>query len=219
MTITPASVTLNAVGDQQQYQAQVTGPAGTRDVRRDRYLVEHAAGSGGGGPCDGAGHRHRAWDGGYSGGGPDVSAARPTLEVVQVPVALEKTQGDGEVGFFGEALAVSPAVRVLDANGHPAPGKGVVFEVTSGGGSVFPEVANTGPDGAARTEWTMGEDSVQTLSCNGLWADRRIHGHRDRTAAGDPHRFPCLGTGNAGLPERTVGKGGLPHGVRVESRR
>ncbi|MDE2654210.1 MAG: Ig-like domain-containing protein [Gemmatimonadota bacterium] len=172
VTISPASVTLNAVGDQQQYQAQVLDQRGRA---MSGVTVTWSSTQPGVAEVDRA-------TGLATAAGPGTAGIRAvaqrvsgevTLEVVQVPVALEKTQGDGEVGFFGEALAVSPAVRVLDANGHPAPGKGVVFEVTSGGGSVFPEVANTGPDGEARTEWTMGEDSVQTLSASasGLTAE------------------------------------------------
>ena len=163
VTITPASVTLNAVGDQQQYQAQVLDQRGramsgvtvtwsstqtsVADIDRTTGLAT-ATGPGT------AGIRAVA----------QRISSEATLEVVQVPTALEKTQGDGEQGYFGEPLAVSPSVQVLDANGHPARGIAVAFRVTSGGGSVSPESANTGPDGVARTEWTMGEDTVQTLS-------------------------------------------------------
>ena len=163
VTITPASVTLNAVGDQQQYTAQVldqrgramsgvtvtwsSTQLGVAEVDRTTGLAT-ATGPGT------AGIRALA----------QRISGEAMLEVVQVPTALEKTQGDGEQGYFGEPLTVSPSVQVLDANGHPASGIDVTFEVTSGGGSVSPESANTGPDGVARTEWTMGEDSAQTLS-------------------------------------------------------
>ena len=163
VTITPASVTLNAVGDQQQYTAQVLDQRGRA---MSGVTVTWSSTQPGVAEVDRA-------TGLATATGPGTAGIRAVaqrvsgeamLEVVQLPRALEKTQGDGEVGYFGEALAVSPAVRVLDANGHPARGIAVAFQVTSGGGSVFPESANTGPDGEARTEWTMGEDSVQTLS-------------------------------------------------------
>ena len=163
VTITPASVTLAAVGDRQQYQARVLDQRGRAmsgvtitwaSTRPGVAEVDRATGLATATGPGTAGIRATA----------RRITSEATLEVVQVPAALEKTQGDGERGYFGRALAVSPAVRVLDANGHPAREKSVVFEVTSGGGSVFPEVTITDPDGMARTEWTLGEDSVQTLS-------------------------------------------------------
>ena len=163
VTITPASVTLNAVGDQEQYTAQVLDQRGRA---MSGVTVTWSSTQPGVAEVDRA-------TGLATATGPGTAGIRAVaqrvsgeamLEVVQLPTALEKTQGDGEQGYFGEALAVSPAVRVLDANGHPARGIAVAFQVTSGGGSVSPESANTDPDGEARTEWTMGEDSVQTLS-------------------------------------------------------
>lgn len=84
--------------------------------------------------------------------------------VAQVPVGIEAARGDGQEGYFNEPLPVSPAARVLDANGNPAGDITVSFEVTSGGGTIS-EVSNvTGADGIAETVWTLGADSVQSLS-------------------------------------------------------
>ena len=163
VAVTPASTTLNAVGDQQQYQARVLDQRGRA---MSGVTVTWASTRPGVAEIDRA-------TGLATATGPGTAEIRATaqrvsseatLEVIQLPEALEKTQGDGESGYFGEPLSVSPSVQVLDANGHPARGIPVTFQVTSGGGSVSPESTDTGTDGVARTEWTLGEDSVQTLS-------------------------------------------------------
>ena len=93
-------------------------------------------------------------------------AGRATATVRQVARAIEKTEGDEQQGFAGEVLAVSPAVLVRDANGHPAEAVPVQFTVAAGGGSVSPGSALTGADGLARTTWTLGDDSAQVLSAS-----------------------------------------------------
>ena len=162
VTITPANATLNAVGDQQQYQAQVLDQRGRAmsgvtvtwaSTQSNVAEVDRTSGLATATGPGTAGIRATA----------QRISSEATLEVVQVPVELEKTQGDGESGYFGRTLEVSPAVLVRDANGHPASGIEVGFQVTSGGGSISPESARTGTDGTARTVWTLGDDSVQTL--------------------------------------------------------
>ncbi len=163
VTISPASASFTAVGDQQQFQATVLDQNGRTmtgvtivweathpqivDVERTTGLATST------GPGQGA---VRARSGRVTHDAP--------VTVAQLPRALEKAAGDGQQGFLAEKLPVPPSVRVLDANGNPASGIPVSFEVTSGGGSISPGSANTGTDGIARTEWTLGEDSVQTLS-------------------------------------------------------
>ncbi len=163
VAVTPASATLNAVGDEQQYRAQVLDQRGramsgvtvtwssTQPAVAEVDRATGLATAAGPGTAEIRARAQRV-------------EGEATLEVVQVPAALRKTQGDGESGYFGEPLTVSPSVQVLDANGHPARRIRVTFQVTSGGGSVSPESTDTGTDGVARTEWTLGEDSVQTLS-------------------------------------------------------
>ncbi len=92
------------------------------------------------------------------------AAGQATVAVEQVPTAIEAARGDGQEGFFNEPLPVAPGARVLDANGNPARDIAVSFEVTSGGGSVSDASDVTGADGIAETVWTLGADSVQTLS-------------------------------------------------------
>lgn len=92
------------------------------------------------------------------------AAGQASASVRQVPTAIEAARGDGEEGFFNEPLPVSPAARVLDANGHPARDITVAFEVTSGGGTISEAEAVTGIDGIAETTWTLGPDPEQTLA-------------------------------------------------------
>lgn len=162
VTISPTSASFTAVGDQQQFQATVLDQNGRTMTgvtvsweSTHPQIVEIDRTSGlatSTGPGQGA-VRARAGR---------VTSDAP-VTVTQEPRELEKAEGDEQQGFLGEKLPVSPGVRVLDANGNPASGISVAFEITSGGGSITPESANTGNDGIARTEWTLGEDSVQTL--------------------------------------------------------
>ncbi len=162
VNISPASASFTAVGDQQQFQATVLDQNGRamtgvtvswESTHPQIVAIDRASGLA---TSTGPGQAEiRARSGRV---GSDVP-----VTVTQVPRALENAEGDGQQGFLGEKLPVSPAVRVVDANGNPASRIAVTFEVTSGGGSISPESADTGTDGIARTDWTLGEDSVQTL--------------------------------------------------------
>ena len=162
VNISPASASFTAVGDQQQFQATVLDQNGRamtgvtvawESTHPQIVAIDRASGlatSTGPGQAEIRARAGRV--------GSDVPVA-----VTQVPRALENAEGDGQQGFLGEKLPVSPAVRVVDANGNPASRISVTFAVTSGGGSISPESTETGTDGIARTEWLLGEDSVQTL--------------------------------------------------------
>lgn len=56
----------------------------------------------------------------------------------------------------GAPLPDSVAVKVTDAEGRGVPGVTVRWTVTAGSGSVRPVETPTGPEGVARTAWTMG---------------------------------------------------------------
>ena len=115
-----------------------------------------------------------------------VTAASGTLSsriqvtVAQEPGAIEKVAGDLQAGFIGEALPVAAVVRVTDANGHPAGLVQVRFAVTSGGGSVTPASAVTNPAGLAQTTWTLGTAAAHTLaaSAGSVTAQFRATGER-----------------------------------------
>ena len=163
LTISPASVDFTAVGDTAQLSARVVDQYGNvmagatvtwSSLRPTVAQVDLATGlvtSAGAGTATISARAQSA-------------SGEATVTVRQEVEALEKAAGDGQEGYFGEALPVAPAVRVLDRNGHPAGGIAVGFEVTAGGGSVSPASVVTRADGVAETVWTMGADSAQTLS-------------------------------------------------------
>ena len=71
-------------------------------------------------------------------------------------VTVQKVAGDAQTGLATYPVNIPPAVKVSDASGHPVAGVQVVFNVTSGGGSITGGVATTGSDGiAAVGSWTV----------------------------------------------------------------
>lgn len=163
LTISPASLTFTAVGDTEQLSARVLDQYGNvmtgvtvnwSSLRPTVAQVDLTTGlvtSAGAGTATITARAQ--------------SASGEAMVTVQQEVeALEKAGGDGQEGYFGEALPVAPAVRLLDRNGHPAAEIAVSFEVTAGGGSVSQASVVTRSDGIAETVWTMGTDSLQTLS-------------------------------------------------------
>ena len=163
VTVTPSEVSFASVGDSEQLTARVFDqygnamanarvqwvsllPAVARvDIRSG--LVTSA----------GNGSTHiTARTGAISG--------RAAATVKQVATGIEAARGDGQEGFINQPLPEPPAARVLDANGNPAGDITVSFEVTSGGGTISEASVVTGGDGIAETIWTLGTDSVQTMS-------------------------------------------------------
>ena len=161
LSVVPASVTLTAVGQARQLQAEVrdaygdvvtglsvtwtTSRPGTVAVDGSGLITAIAAGT--------------ATVTATSG----TLSARAQVTVAQEPRAIEKLAGDRQAGFIGEALPVPAAVRVLDANGHPAGLVRVQFEVASGEGSASPASSLTDAAGLARATWTLGTAAEQTL--------------------------------------------------------
>lgn len=65
--------------------------------------------------------------------------------------------GDGQTASPGAAVAIAPAVRVLDDEGHAVENWPVTFSVTSGGGSITGASALTNSSGVATVgSWTLG---------------------------------------------------------------
>lgn len=74
--------------------------------------------------------------------------------------------GEAQSGVAGNALAISPAVRVNDANGNAVEGVAVTFAVQSGGGRVTNSVRTTTSGGIATVgSWILGNTAgAQTLA-------------------------------------------------------
>ena len=64
--------------------------------------------------------------------------------------------GNNQTAAVGTELPTDPAVIIRDSGGNPVSGVQVTFEVTGGGGSVTPTTVNTGSNGIAATNWTLG---------------------------------------------------------------
>ncbi len=85
-----------------------------------------------------------------------------STEVVSDATTLEKVAGDAQSAPQGNAVAIAPQVRVLDAGDGPVEGAVVTFAVTAGGGSVTTASVLSDENGlAAVGSWTLG-DSVGT---------------------------------------------------------
>lgn len=72
------------------------------------------------------------------------------------PAQLVKSGGDLQVGSAGQALGTPLEVTVLDAAAAPVANVPVTWAASTGGGSVAPTSAMTGPDGKATTTRTLG---------------------------------------------------------------
>ena len=163
ITVTPSEVSFVSVGDTEQFSARVFDQHGSAMANvRVQWATLHptvARVEIGSGLVTSSGNGTTtvtARAGGVAG--------QASATVLQEATGIETARGDGQEGFFNEPLPVSPAARVVDANGHPAKDITVAFEVTSGGGAVSEASVVTGIDGIAETTWTLGADSMQTLS-------------------------------------------------------
>lgn len=80
------------------------------------------------------------------------------------PASIVIHAGDGQSADPATAVAVNPAVRVLDAAGKPLSGIVVNFSVDSGGGSIGSSTASTGTNGVASPgRWILGSGGPQVL--------------------------------------------------------
>jgi len=87
---------------------------------------------------------------------------------VQMRVAPENS-ADGQAAQFGTAVALNPAVQLLDVLGNGVAGQTVTFSVVSGGGSLTGATAVTNGSGIATVgSWTvgaaLGTNSMQATS-------------------------------------------------------
>jgi PKD repeat protein len=64
--------------------------------------------------------------------------------------------GNNQEAPAGSKLAQPLVVRVLDQDGNPIPNLAVSWVVGDGGGTADPTTSNTGADGQASTQWTLG---------------------------------------------------------------
>lgn len=81
----------------------------------------------------------------------------PSGPSVGPPSSFQVTAGANQQAAVGTALATSPSVRLVDANGRGVSGRSVRFDVIGGGGSVTGDSVVTDADGRATVgSWLLG---------------------------------------------------------------
>ncbi len=108
-----------------------------------------------------------------------LSLSAPGLTALTTPVELLAGQpdtveifaGNGQSAVVGTAVAVRPAVRLLDADKNPVPAADVRFMVTAGGGTLAGDSTSSDATGIARVgSWTLGPQAA----VNSLRAELRV---------------------------------------------
>ncbi len=72
------------------------------------------------------------------------------------PASIKIANGDGQDGAVGRPLRDPLVVSLVDEVGNGVPNQSVTWVVSTGGGSVTPELGRTDKDGLASAEWTLG---------------------------------------------------------------
>ena len=177
ITVTPSEVSFVSVGDTEQLSARVFDQHGSAMAGvRVQWVSLHptvARVEIGSGLVTSSGNGTTtvtARAGGVAG--------QASATVLQEATGIETARGDGQEGFFNEPLPVSPAARVVDANGHRAKDITVAFEVTSGGGAVFGGIRGHRHRWNCRDHLDPGRRLDADAHGQGRRDDRRVH--RDR---------------------------------------
>ena len=79
---------------------------------------------------------------------------------VAAPAVGFSVSGDGQIRFPGSMLLNSLMIRLVDSEGQSVQegGTPVTWKIVQGSGSVGRDADSTGPNGMARTSWTLGPD-------------------------------------------------------------
>lgn len=94
----------------------------------------------------------------------DATASIQATGIAGAAAALTLYRGDGQTAEAGKAVAVAPAVRVVDQLGNGVAGVEVHFAVDMGGGTITGAEAETDADGVAGVgAWTLGATGTNTL--------------------------------------------------------
>jgi hypothetical protein len=166
IVVTPNTVTLEALGETQQFSARVEDKSGREmtDVAvtwsSSDMTVASVTSSGVATGLKAGSASIRATTEGLSG--------QATLTVSPVPRELTKVSGDTQVGGIQHPLPLAPTVEVQDSRGNPLEGINVSFTVLAGAGTVSDGLVRTGADGKASTQWQLGcsNETPQRLEAN-----------------------------------------------------
>jgi hypothetical protein len=96
--------------------------------------------------------------------------------VTTPPGSITLAAGDGQTGSPSTTLPVNPVFRVLNVAGAPVAGQGIIFTVTSGGGTVTTTSAVTDAQGQASPgAWKLGAFAgSQTMVANANGVTRTL---------------------------------------------
>lgn len=154
VTVSPGTVTMDAIGDAKQLAAKATDKEGSElsgVIFTWASSAENVASvdSSGKVTAVGAGTSDvTATAGGVSG--------RATVTVAQVATKVEAASGAQQTGSVGQPLPQQIVVRVRDRLDNAVQGAAVTFTVQPNGGTVTPSSGNTGADGQLTATWTLG---------------------------------------------------------------
>ena len=130
-----------------------------------------------------------------------------TATALPVATAMTKQAGDAQTAVVGTAVAVAPAVKLVDASGNPVAGVAGAFAVVTGGGSVTGASATTNALGIATVgSWTVGA----TAGANTLTATATGSG-----ITGNPATFTATGTASAFSPSTNTTLSGVQNFASV----
>lgn len=157
VVVTPASVTLDAVGASQEVHASVLDQAGKPmpGVALSWSSSSSAvtvAGVGGDGAIVTASQPGNASITATAG----AASGSAAVQVAPAAASLAKAGGDGQRAMVHSQLPLPVRVKVLDRFGSAIAGQAVTFAVTQGDGSVGSASVTTGADGIAATTWLLG---------------------------------------------------------------
>ncbi len=154
LSISPPQDTITFIGGTAQFTASVLDPLGSAIVGP---TINWSSDNTGVATVDATGNATAV-----SAGTANIAAAFDTvssavgLAVAPAASALNKTGGDGQVGFSGSALAQPLAVRIVDAGGTGVAGVAVNWAVATGGGTLSAATTTTDAAGDASVTWTLG---------------------------------------------------------------
>lgn len=157
VTVSPATATIDALGDTKQLSATASDKDGK--VLTDAIFT-WASSAGGVASVDSAGKVTSV-----AAGTSDVTATAggvsgvAKITVAQAITQVEATSGAQQTGTVGQALPQQIVVRVRDRLNAPVEGAAVTFSVQANGGTVTPASGTTGADGQLTAAWTLGTTS------------------------------------------------------------
>ena len=162
ITVTPASVTFDQVGQTQQFVAQAQDATGKNlNVNVTWSSSDESVASV---TATGLATAVNTGSATIRAAVENVSGAA-TVEVAPAVASVEKVAGDQQTWEINESVPVDPTVEVRDGGGAGVAGQTVTWTVVDGGGSVSVGQSVSNASGLASTTWTLGSTAgaAQTL--------------------------------------------------------